>query len=259
MINAVVLAGKALGPENDPLVEYAGVNNKALIQIAGKEMIHYVVEAIAGSSRVGRIAIVGLSPERELDFSRPVEYVPARGGMFDNILVGVDHLLKQESVTPLILVAASDIPLLTTEIVDHFIDACLALEADVYYSVVERSVMEDRFPGAGRTFVRLRDGSFAGGDLLMVRPLVLEINRQLFREVMASRKSAWHMARLLGLGMIVHFLTRSLTVVQAEEKASQILGCRGKAIISPYAELGMDVDKPPQLDIARRILEGEHQ
>lgn len=46
-------------------------------------------------------------------------------------------------------------------------------------------------------------------------------------------------------------------MTQAEQKASQILGCRGKAIISPSAELGMDVDKPHQLDMVRRILEGE--
>ena len=271
MINAVILAGKALGTKRDPLLEYAsgrrtgGVKNKALIRIAGREMIRYVVEAIAGSSRVGRMAIVGLNSDEQLDFSRPVEYVPAWGGMFDNILAGVDHLLagtetrpyKEGITTPLILVASSDIPLLTTEIVDYFLDVCLAVEADVYYSVVERSVMEGRFPGAGRTFVRLRDGSFAGGDLLMMRPFVVESNRQLFRELFASRKSAWQMTRLLGLGMMVRFLTRSLTVAQAEKKAGQILGCRGKAIISPYAELGMDVDKPHQLDIVCCILEGE--
>jgi hypothetical protein len=185
--------------------------------------------------------------------------------MFDNIVAGVDHLLagtdafpgQEDPATAPILVASADIPLLTTEMVDYFIDACLPVDADVYYSVVERSVMEGRFPGAGRTFVRLGDGSFAGGDLLMLRPSVIRTNRQLFRELSASRKSPWQMIRLLGLGMIVRFLTRSLTVAQAEQKASQILGCRGKAIISPFAELGMDVDKPHQLDMVCRLLGGD--
>ena len=46
----------------------------------------------------------------------------------------------------------------------------------------------------------------------------------------------------------------------AERKRNQaveqchVLGIRGKAIISPYAELGMDVDKPHQLALVRRIL-----
>jgi len=273
MIDTVILAGKPPGAQRDPLLEYASVRgagevrNKALIRVAGREMIRYVVEAIAGSSRVGRMAIVGLSPEERLDFSRPAEYVPARGAMFDNILAGVDHLLgSTEALAYLhnaaaapILVASADIPLLTTEVVDCFIEACLAVEADLYYSVVERSVMEGRFPGAGRTFVHLRDGSFAGGDMFMIRPFVVKANGQLFRELSASRKSAWQMARLLGLGMLVRFLTRSLTVAQAERQASQILGCRGKAIISPYAELGMDVDKPHQLELVCRILEGGDQ
>ena len=91
----------------------------------------------------------------------------------------------------------------------------------------------------------------------MIRSSVIQNNRQLFRDIASSRKSAWQMVRLLGLGMIVRFLTRSLTVAQAEKKVSQILGCRGKAIISPYAELGMDVDKPHQLDMVRSLLGGE--
>jgi GTP:adenosylcobinamide-phosphate guanylyltransferase len=270
MIHAVIPAGKSIGTQRDPLLEYVSaqgtgeVENKVLIPIAGREMIHYVAEAVAGSSRVGRMAIVGLSPE-EFGFTGPVEYVPARGGIFDNIAAGIDHLLADTDAFPgqedpaatLILVVSADMPLLTTEMVDYFIDACLPVDADIYYSVVERSVMEGRFPDAGRTFVRLRDGSFAGGDLLMLRPSVIQTNRQLYRELSASRKSAWQMVRLLGLGMIVRFLTRSLTVAQAEKKVSQTLGCRGKAIISPYAELGMDVDKPHQLDMVCRLLGGE--
>lgn len=269
MINAVILAGQAPDAPPDPLLKYASarttgdVKNKVLIRIAGREMIHYTVEAIAGSARVGRVAVVGLSP-KEVDFGCPVEYVPGRGDMFDNILSGVEHFLdgavafpgQEEANTVPILVASSDIPLLTTEVVDYFIDACLSAEADVYYSVVAKSVMESCYPGAGRTFVHLRDGSFAGGDLFLLRPFVLETNRQLFRELCASRKRAWRMVRLLGLGMIVRFLTRSLTVAQAEERIGKILGCRGKAIVSRFAELGMDVDKPHQLDMVRRILEG---
>jgi len=270
MIHAVIPAGRSSGDQRDPLLEYVSaqgageVKNKVLIPIAGREMIRYVAEAIAGSSRVGRMAIVGLSPE-EFDLAGQVEYVPARGGIFDNIAAGVDHLLagtetsagQEDPATSLILVASADVPLLTTEIVDNFIDACLSVDVDIHYSVVERSVMESRFPGAGRSFVRLRDGSFAGGDLLMIRSSVIQNNRQLFRDIASSRKSAWQMVRLLGLGMIVRFLTRSLTVAQAEKKVSQILGCRGKAIISPYAELGMDVDKPHQLDMVRSLLGGE--
>ncbi len=270
MVHAVIPAGQSSGAQRDPLLKYVSaqgageVKNKVLIPIAGREMIRYVVEAVAGSSRVGRMAIIGLSPE-EFDVAGPVEYVPARGGIFDNIAAGIDHLLadtdafpgQEDPDTTLILVASADVPLLTTEMVDYFIDACLSVDADMYYSVVERSVMEGQFPGAGRTFVRLRDGSFAGGDLFMLRASVIKTHRQLFRELSASRKSAWQMVRLLGPGMIVRFLTRSLTVAQAEKRVSRILDCRGKAIISPYAELGMDVDKPHQLELVCRLLGGE--
>jgi hypothetical protein len=36
--------------------------------------------------------------------------------------------------------------------------------------------------------------------------------------------------------------------------ASRLLGCRARVIISPHADLGMDVDKPHQLEMARRLL-----
>jgi GTP:adenosylcobinamide-phosphate guanylyltransferase len=267
LVNAIILAGKTSSVHQDPLLEYVSsqgndnVKNKALIRIAGQEMIRYVVDAVNDSKRVQRTVVVGLDRE-ECDLPEPVECVSAPGDMYDNIMAGMEHLLPNPGELPgprdplaaPMLAASSDIPLLTTEVVDYFIDACQSMDADLYYSLVERSVMEASFPTADRTFVRLRDGAFAGGDLMMLSPSALRANRQLFRELAASRKNALKMARMLGLGMILRFLTHSLTVVQAERKASQILGCRAKAVISLFAELGMDVDKPHQLDIVSRLL-----
>jgi hypothetical protein len=36
------------------------------------------------------------------------------------------------------------------------------------------------------------------------------------------------------------------------------MGFRGRAILCPYAEMGMDVDKPFQLEIMREDLAGRH-
>jgi hypothetical protein len=40
----------------------------------------------------------------------------------------------------------------------------------------------------------------------------------------------------------------------AQERVSKRLGLRGRAIPCPYAEIGMDVDKPHQLEIMRKDL-----
>jgi hypothetical protein len=60
---------------------------------------------------------------------------------------------------------------------------------------------------------------------------------------------------LVGLGLFLRLLTRRLSLSDAERRVSQVLNIRGRAIPFPYAEVGMDVDKPFQLDIVRAELE----
>jgi GTP:adenosylcobinamide-phosphate guanylyltransferase len=254
-IDAVVLAGG--DPDKaDPLLEYAQARKKPLIKIAGKEMVRYVVEAIAGSSRIGRIFAVGLSPEDGVEFTTPVEYVEAAGNMVDNLVAGIERVMEVDPDVERVLTSSADIPLLTTEMVDYFIDTCLETDHDLYYTIVEKSTMEARFPGSGRSFVPLRDGSFAGGDINMAKVSALQANLPLARQVMEARKNVWQQVRLLGFGTLIKFAFRRLTIADAEQVAGRALGCQGRAIITPYPEMGMDVDKPHQLDMARAILEG---
>jgi len=255
-IDAIVLAGGATDKE-DPLLTYAQVRKKALIKIAGKEMVRYVVEAITGSSRIGRIFIVGLSPQDGVDFATPVEYVEAAGTMLDNIVAGIKRVTEVDPNVERVVISSADIPLLTTEMVDYFIDTCLETDHDVYYTIVEKSTMEARFPGSRRTFVPLGDGSFAGGDINMAKVSAIQANLPLARQVLERRKNVWQQVRLLGLSTLIKFAFRRLTVADAERVASRALGCRGRAIITPYPEMGMDVDKPYQLDMVRAILEGK--
>ncbi len=256
MMDAVLMAGGTL-IKNNELSECAGVDKKSLIRIAGREMIYYVFEAIAGSKRIDHIALVGLAPEDGLDFERPVEYVEAHGDILDNSLAGLHRLINLNPATDRVIFSSTDIPLLTTEVVDYFIDVCLEVEADIYYSVVEKSVMEARFPGSGRTFVRLRDGLFAGGDLFMIRAGVAQSNLALGRRLIEARKSAWHLVRIIGLKMIFKFLTGQLTIAESETMVGRALNCRVKAIVSPYAEIGMDVDKVSHLQRVQSILAEE--
>ena len=254
-VDAVILAGGE--PDKaDPLVEYAQAQKKALIQIAGKEMARYVVEAIAGSSQVGRIFIVGLSPEDGVEFATPVEYVEAAGSMLDNIVAGMERVTEVDPDVERVIVSSADIPLVTTEMVDYFIDTCLETDHDVYYTIVEKSTMEARFPGSRRSFVPLRGGSFAGGDLNMAKVSAIQANLPLARQALEARKNTWQQVSLLGIGTLIKFALRRLTVADAERVASRALGCQGRAVITPYPEMGMDVDKPHQLDMARAILEG---
>lgn len=253
---AVILAGSS-PKENDPLAEHTLGRPKGLLPIAGRPMIAYVVEALAGSRYVRTVIVVGLAPEDRPPLSVPVIYLPGQGDLFSNAEAGITHALSVYPDLDGIVVSSADIPLITPEIVDRFVEECLQTDHDIYYSVVERSVMEGRFPTSRRSYVHLREGDFAGGDMILVRPGAVMANRDLWRQVADARKSALSQARILGgLWPVLRLLARRMSLAEAERRASRALNVRGRAVVCRDPEVGMDVDKPFQLEIARTELEG---
>jgi len=251
---AVVTAG-GIPREDDPLAEHAQGKSKALIPIAGKPMIAHVVDAIAQSSYIQHIIVVALDPAAEVSFSVPVEHVPDKGDIFSNAEAGVLHAQNRYPDMDGILLSSCDVPTITPSIVNAFVEECFRTEHDLYFSIVERPVMESRFPGSGRSYVHMRDGDFAGGDLLLIRPSMSLSRSELWQEIANARKSALRQARLVGLGTFFKLLTRRLSIADAENRASKVFSVHGRAVPFPHAEVAMDVDKPYQLDIVRAELE----
>lgn len=249
-LHTIVLAGGPAEPEH--LSAKAGVPTKALIPIAGHPMVAYVLEALARCSDVGPVTVVGLesSTLTEMASGHQLRHLCNHHGIVDNILAATEGL---EDSTP-VLIASADIPLLTSEAVTDFIRQAEWSGDELCYPIVERSVMEKRFPGSGRSFGRTGDGEFAGGDVFWVTPRLFRTRGALVREVVDQRKSIWGLARILGPGMLWRLATRRLTIESLEARASKLLGCRCKAIISQHAELAMDVDKPHQLEMVQSIL-----
>ena len=252
---AVILAGHS-AKEQDLLAEYSLGRSKALISIAGRPMIAYVVEALAGSQYIKHITVVGLPPEDRPPLPAEVSHIPNQGSMLANAEAGVREAFAQEGVEG-VLVGSADLPLITPEIVDRFIATCLETEHDLYYSVVERSVMEGQFPESHRTYIRLVEGEFAGGDLFLVRSGAVVASTELWQRLSEARKNPLKQVRMLGgTWPLIKLLARRLSLPEAERRASEALGIHGRVVVCPQAELGMDVDKPFQLEIARAELEG---
>jgi len=251
---AVVPAGWSPG-EDDPLAGYTQGRPKALIPIAGKPMIAHVVDALAGSHYVRHVVVVALDPAAEVQFSIPVEYVPDAGDILANTEAGLRYALDHHPGLDAILLSSSDVPTITPSIVDAFIEECFCTDHDLYYSIVERSVMETRFPASRRSYVHLREGDFAGGDLLLMRPSMTLSQRELWQNLAQARKNALRQALMFGLWPFLKLVIRRLSLAEAERRGSKALNVRGRGVPFPYAEVGMDVDKPFQLEIARAELE----
>ena len=250
---ALVLGGYS--PDKpDPLALAVGEKRKSLIDVAGKPMVYWTVKALAESEHVDSITIVGLSPEDNIDFGVDVNYVQNQSTHIDNIMAGVRALQENDPDTTYAVVASADVPLLQSRTVDWFVDACERRGGDFFYSLVEQQVMESQYPGSARSFVPIVGGRFCGGDLFFVDVHVTVGNEELVRDLLDRRKNVFQQIRLAGIGTLIKFLFRRLTLQDAEEVGSRLVNCDARVLVSPYADLGMDVDKPHQLEMVRQLL-----
>jgi hypothetical protein len=69
------------------------------------------------------------------------------------------------------------------------------------------------------------------------------------------RKSPLKLAGLLGWTFLIRYLLlKNLKMHELEAKISNMLGIRGAVIVCPWPEVGIDVDKPSDLQLARAVL-----
>lgn len=250
---AVVLAGYS--PEKpDILAQARGTQRKVLLSVAGKRMIDWTLDALRQSQRVGAIIVVGVNPKEGVDLGPDIHYVANQNGHFDNALAGISAAQALQPENDFILLVSADIPLLRSRTVDWFVQRCESLSGDVFYSLVEQSVMESQFPGAGRSYIPLKEGKFCGGDIFFVRASVAHNSETLVRELLARRKSGFQQIRLAGFKIVLKFIFHQLSIQDLEKVGSRLLQCEGRGVPSPYADLAMDVDKLHQLTLAQKYL-----
>lgn len=252
-MDAIVTAGGVPQP-GEPLYEYTLGKSKALLNIAGKPMIQWVIDALEGSNTVRRILIVGLSDDSGLAGSKISAFLPPQGSMLDNLRFGAQRLLELDPTANLVLSVSSDIPAITAEMVDWLAETASQTDHDVYYNIITRQVMEARYPTSKRSYVRLKTMEVCGGDMNVFRARRVLGQDRLWERIIESRKNALKQAALVGFDTLFLLLIRALTVERAEKTAAKRLGLTARALLCPYAEIGMDVDKPHQLEIMRRDL-----
>lgn len=245
MVDALILAG---GESSEGLSKLSNEPYEALICIAGKPMVTFVAEALAASQLVQRIFIIG--PAVELSRCRfPENSTIIQGGLSlqETIKIGMSAVNQEEKT----LVVTCDIPLLTEQAVKHFLESCKQVAADLYYPVVEKMISERDYPGNERTYVKFKEGLFTGGNIFLVNPKIVQSCLQQANYLLENRKKPLKLCRFLGFAFVVRFFFGQLCLHAVEERASKLLHIRGAVIQSPFAEVGMDVDKPSDLELVR--------
>jgi len=246
-IDTIVLAGAPAGAEMAPDAAQA---SRAMIELGRKTMLQWVVDALRGSSSVGRIAVVGDVVADGLDLVlEPGE------SMVANMRSGIEALGAKGHV----LIVSSDIPLLTSQAVDDFIERSAKLGVDLAYPILPKAHCEVRYPGLKRTYLRTADGVFTGGNLMLVRPEFILDNWGIIMEAYSARKHVLKLARMIGMGVLARVLVAwvcpcVLKISMLERSVGRMLGASVAAVVSAYPEIGEDVDKPSDVEAVREIL-----
>ncbi len=250
-MDAIILAGGTPKP-GELLYEEAQGKPKALIDVAGKPMAQWVLDAIDSAPSIAHSFVVGLPADCGLTASnKPIDFVPDQGEMVANVKIGMQSVAKEHPHDTHALLASADIPGITAEIVEWRAREILDAKADLDYAVVERAVMEKRYPGSRRSYTRLKDVEVCGGDLNGIG-LGMVADAPIWDKLVSARKNALKQAALVGWDILFLVLLGRLELADAERRVSDHLHLHGHVCLTPYAEIGMDVDKPFQLEIMRK-------
>jgi len=259
-MDAIVAAGGIPLPE-EPLYTYTNGDFKALVDVAGKPMIQWVLDALGDAKLVDNVIVIGLSPKSEITCKKPMHFISNQGRMLANIVAGVEKSVEIDPKSEYVLVVSSDIPGINAEMVDWLIETCMETKEDMYYGVIPREVMEARYPGSNRTYTKLKDIQLCGADMHIAHvSMAIEPDHlQMWEELIGKRKSPLKQAATIGFGTLFKVATRRITLDDLVATVTKRIGITGRPIVWEHAEPGMDVDKPHQLEILREDMEKLHK
>ena len=120
-MDAVVTAGGIPQPD-ELLYPYTLGKPKAMLDICGKPMVQWVLDALSDAKRVDRVVLIGLTEESGVTCTKPLVFIPNQPTMIENILVGIKKVLETNPSETQVLIVSSDIPAITSEMVDWEVD-----------------------------------------------------------------------------------------------------------------------------------------
>lgn len=256
MTSVLILAGSR--GELSSLCDIGGVSSKALLRLGAVRMIDHVLRAIQDSPEIdGDIWVSGLSV-REIRDGAPNDILPMLDRMKDAVAgdgpaSAVLANLDQGIALPL-LITTCDHPLLTPEIVAQFLRKSEAVSSDFSVGLAQRTVVESAYPQTTRTYIKLAGREYSGCNLFHVKADTARNVIALWKEIGHNRKHPFKIARRFGIGAALKILIGRLDLEGAFLHASKLVGADITPILLSIAEAAIDVDKPKDLELVKRIL-----
>lgn len=247
-VDAVILAGASAEAGLIVPDEYP---SRAMVQMAGKTMLQWIVDALRGASIVNKVIAVGKVTAQGIDL-----VLEPSDTFLGNVLRGIEACEGDYA-----LVASSDIPLINSNMVDDFLSKALKSGADMCYPIIPKSLCEAKYPMLKRTYLKTREGVFTGGNMLLLSREFCHRNECKIAQAYAMRKKPLLLASRIGFGVLVRTLLAQtgfrslLSIPMLEQSVGRMLGGRVAAIISEYPEIGEDADRADEIEFFSAILQ----
>jgi hypothetical protein len=211
-------------------------------------MIRWVLDALETSQHIDRIIVVGL--DHPLEPAGGVVFLPDHGNLIGNLYAGISELRAERPAA----YCWSDIPLVTSRMLDRFIEATPDTELDVNAGLVTRTAIQRRYPGAEDLRLRFAEGQLIAADFGLFHPRQAVRLRPHLEALAPQRKHAFRQALYVGLPLLFRFALGRLSMSGLERQLDRRFGLRCHVRIVEDPELGLDVDNPANLAICRHVL-----
>lgn len=222
---------RALGIERVPLL------------YAGPETI--LARCCRALSAAGCSRVAVLAPE---DLPLPdlpgVERAYHSGALVASLIAWV----RTEAPGEELIISSADLPLISAQACAAVARAGRESGADLVYPIFSRADTEARFGQARRTYARLSGADYTGGNVFFAQGAWLVRQEALLTRLFELRKSPAGLARVFGPGFLLRLLLGRLSIAGVERHLGRVVGGKLNAARLPYVELGMDVDKPADLE-----------
>jgi CTP:molybdopterin cytidylyltransferase MocA len=249
-VDVIIMAGAPA----DPSMCVPGENiSRAMIKIGDKTMIQWILDALNCSATIRRKIAVGDVAADGLD-----EVVKPGIGFLDNLMLGLERCQGADRV----LVMTSDIPMLTPEAVDDYVNRAIDSGGDMCYPIVTQRACLEKYPHMKRTYLKTAEGMFTGGNMMVLSTEFLKRNQDLITDAYNARKNPVKLASMIGCGFLLRLIIAQimapslLPIPMLERSLSKALKCKVVAIRTDYPEIGADVDKPSDLAEVQTVLSG---
>lgn len=253
---AVVLGG---GDPRDPLARHHGVAAKALVPLDGRPLAARVLAALRDCPEVRESVYVGIDDPSLADLRAAA--LPAGRQLWASLALGLGAALPRAEANDgaRLLLISADLPWLSGATLSRFLQQAHdhAGDAALIYPVIPRPLAERQFPGQQRTWVKLAGlqpasvagprAEVTGGNAMLLRPEAVPALLEVAERGYRARKNPLALARLLGWDAVAALLRGRLQQGALERRVGALMKLEVRALVTPEAALGADVDRPEQL------------